>query len=460
MRSVPAAASKILENVDKARRLFRAFCACDRGAILVNFGLMVIPLVGMVGLGVDAGRGYVVKARLSQALDAAALASAPYVNDTTRLKEEFENYFYANFPKDFMGAEITLGTPVVGAQKTKVSVTASAVVGTTLMNVLGIEDMEVAASAEVTRLITPLDVVISIDTTGSMGSSDGSGTRLSSARGASHLLIDKLFGEETVSENLQVALVPWSASVNVAYRGVSYNSALNQQIGGLWYTNNSPVPFRTRPDNDWQGCSYARYTDNGVADDADHLLYDASVGGVNWNSWDPMPRRVVNPGNGSLQTATCPSWGISALSGTKSTTTSAVNALTSPNGTTNIAQGLVWSWRTLMPGNPFNEASSKSNLRRAIVIMTDGMNTTSYRDAYRGHLNTGEMDDRLEAVAAQVKSSGVDIYVVEYHVETNLMKSVASAPTAPFYFHASSSDELEKAFDKIGTELSELRVSR
>ncbi|OUS11991.1 hypothetical protein A9Q97_06825 [Rhodospirillales bacterium 47_12_T64] len=113
-----------------------------------------------------------------------------------------------------------------------------------------------------------------------------------------------------------------------------------------------------------------------------------------------------------------------------------------------------------MPGDPFNEASTESNLRRAIVIMTDGMNTSSFRDAYKGNLDTSEMDDRLEAVAAQVKATGVDIYVVEYHVETNLMKSVASATTAPYYFHADNSAELEAAFDKIGTELSELRVSK
>ncbi|MFD2204193.1 pilus assembly protein TadG-related protein [Kiloniella antarctica] len=438
----------------------RRLCFCDRGAILVNFGLAVIPLVGMVGLGVDTGRGYIVKARLSQALDAAALAAAPYADDNVKLQATFRNYFDANFPSDFMGADITLAVPVIENNGTIVTVTASATVDTTLMQVLGKDTMSVSAVAEVTRLITPLDVVISIDTTGSMGSSDGSGSRLTSAKAAANVLVDKLFGAETESENLQVALVPWSAAVNVAYRGVDYDSDLNQEISGLWYTNNSPVPFRTEPDDDWLGCAYARYTDNGDNDDADHLLYDADVGGITWDSWDPMPRRVVNPGNGNLYTVRCPDWGISPLTGTKATTTAAIGELDDPEGTTTIAQGLVWAWRTLMPGDPFDEASTKSNLRRAIVIMTDGMNTSSYRDAYRGNLNTSEMDDRLEAVAAQVKATGVDVYVVEYHVETNLMKSVASAMTAPYYFHADNAADLEAAFDKIGTELSELRVSK
>ncbi|WP_085901166.1 vWA domain-containing protein [Kiloniella majae] len=438
----------------------RSFCACDRGSIFINFGMVVIPLIGMVGLGVDIGRGYVVKARLSQALDASALAAAPYADDVVKLQAEFTKYFDANFPSDFMGVDISLETPVVGNNGTTVTVSASAILDTTLMSVLGRETMSVAASAEVTRLITPLDVVVSIDTTGSMGASDGTGTRLSSAKEASTILVNKLFGNETESENLQVGLVPWSAAVNVAERGVVYDSDLNSFVDGYWYTNNSPVPFTTEPDSDWVGCAYARYTDNSTDDDADHLLYDADVGGTVWESWEPMPRRVVNPSNGSLYTVRCPEWGITKLSGTKNHATDAINELSNPTGTTTIAQGLVWAWRALMPGEPYNQASDKSNLRRAIVIMTDGLNTSSYRDAYKGDLNVSEMNARLSAVATQIKATGVDIYVVEYHVETDLMKSVASATTAPFYFKASSAEELEKAFEKIGTELSELRVSK
>ncbi len=460
MRSAQSVSAKIEQFKDKVLDGLNSFYGCDRGAILINFGLALIPLVGMVGLGIDTGRGYIVKTRLSQALDAAALAAAPYADDTTKLQATFEKYFDANFPEEFMGANITLATPVIENNGTTVTVSASAIVDTTLMQVLGQDSMSVSATAEVTRVISPLDVVISIDTTGSMGSSDGTGTRLSSAKIAANVLVDKLFGADTESDDLQVALVPWSAAVNVAYRGIDYDDALNDQIGGLWYTNNSPVPFRTEPDSDWQGCAYARYTDNGTDDDADHLLYDADVGGVTWDSWDPMPRRVVYPGNGYLYTVRCPDWGISPLTGTKATTTAAINELDDPEGTTTIAQGLVWAWRTLMPGVPFDEANTDSDVNRAIVIMTDGMNTSSFRDAYRGDLNTSEMDDRLSAVAAQAKATGIDIYVVEYHVETNLMKSVASLTTAPYYFHADNAADLEAAFDKIGSELSELRVSK
>ncbi|KKJ77658.1 hypothetical protein WH95_04125 [Kiloniella litopenaei] len=460
MKPFSALITTFMSLVIRIKQVAGACYQCEKGSIFINFGVVVVPLIAMVGLGVDIGRGYVVKARLSQALDASALAAAPYADNVVKLQAEFTKYFDANFPSEFMNADITLATPIISDNGTKVTVSATALLDTTLMSVLGEETMSVGASAEVTRLITPLDVVISIDTTGSMGSSDGSGTRLSSAKDAAEILVNKLFGNETESENLQVGLVPWSAAVNVAERGVTYDSALNTFVDGHWYTNNSPVPFITEPDSDWRGCAYARYTDNSNDDDADHLLYDADVGGVTWEGWEPMPRRVVNPSNGSLYTVRCPAWGISKLSGTKSHATDAIDELESPTGTTTIAQGLVWAWRALMPGEPYNQASTKSNLRRAIVIMTDGLNTSSYRDAYRGDLSVNQMNSRLSAVADQVKATGVDIYVVEYHVETSLMKSVASATTAPYYFKADSAAELEKAFEKIGTELSELRISK
>ena len=56
------------------------------------------PLVGFIGLAVDTSRGYVVRAKISNALDAAALASAHSVG-TTHFQADVEQYFYANFPK-------------------------------------------------------------------------------------------------------------------------------------------------------------------------------------------------------------------------------------------------------------------------------------------------------------------------------------------------------------------------
>jgi len=48
----------------------------DKGQIAIIVAITLVVLIGMVGLAVDSGRGYGVKAKLSAAVDAAAIAAA------------------------------------------------------------------------------------------------------------------------------------------------------------------------------------------------------------------------------------------------------------------------------------------------------------------------------------------------------------------------------------------------
>ena len=48
----------------------------QRGTAFAYIGIAMFALVGFTGLAVDLGRGYVIKANLSKAVDAAALAAA------------------------------------------------------------------------------------------------------------------------------------------------------------------------------------------------------------------------------------------------------------------------------------------------------------------------------------------------------------------------------------------------
>ena len=115
-----------------------------------------------------------------------------------------------------MGAEVTLALPVVDANKEVIGLSASAVIDTTFMRVLGYETMNVSSTTEVTRQTTSMDVVLSMDMSGSMGWDDGSGsTRIASARGAAGDLVEILYGDDTSKEFLQIGMVPWNGKVNV-----------------------------------------------------------------------------------------------------------------------------------------------------------------------------------------------------------------------------------------------------
>ena len=86
----------------------------SRGAVAIMFLLMLIVLIGIVGLAIDTGRAYGVRAKLSHALDAASLAAgralATGASDADRSSAAITagtRYYNANYPVGYMGS--TLG---------------------------------------------------------------------------------------------------------------------------------------------------------------------------------------------------------------------------------------------------------------------------------------------------------------------------------------------------------------
>ncbi|MGD0437785.1 MAG: pilus assembly protein TadG-related protein [Bryobacteraceae bacterium] len=86
------------------------------GFIMMTYCIMLVFTLAMVGLAVDAGTLYVIKGRLSSAVDAAALAAGRSVNlgstpslAQTAATSTATQYFNANFPSGFLGT----GTPTV-----------------------------------------------------------------------------------------------------------------------------------------------------------------------------------------------------------------------------------------------------------------------------------------------------------------------------------------------------------
>ncbi len=471
-------------------RLFRRLFRSEEGSNLAYTAFIAIPLIGAVGVGTDAGRGYMLRAKLSQALDSAALAGAHKTHDNTEMESDVRQFFNANFPAGYMDATITGPTFSYDSDEDKITVTASASIPTSFMRIFGHQTISVSASTEVTRQTNYMDVVMSIDMSGSMSSSaPGGGSRISGARTAAKLLVDHLFGDLNTSELLKVAVVPWNGKVNVTVNGTPYNPGSNntttvdsftnpltsatQNI--VYNTNHSPVPLLSAPPNNWSGCVYARFKDNGVDDDADHV--DGSVAHANgdWVAWEPVGAEG-EPKSPGVCTASPYSWdectpclnkGIYALASNKNQVKAYINGLTQPTGTTNIAQGLMWAARVLSPEAPFTEADPDPDGPRtqAIVLLTDGSHVRDYGDAYKRRLNTSELDARLRLIASNIKAKGILVYTIQFangggSSQEQLMKDVASEPNSPYYHFAPTSSELASVFIAISKHLSKLRISK
>jgi Flp pilus assembly protein TadG len=148
----------------------------ERGAVLILTALTLVVLIGAVGLAVDSGRGYGVKARLNAAVDAAAIAAARALSEgatdgerIAKARETGTRFFTMNYPANFMSS--TVSAPSINAQRLEsgrwvVDVSASADMPTTFMRVLGRTQYDVAASGQAIR--RDLDVMLVMDTSGSL----------------------------------------------------------------------------------------------------------------------------------------------------------------------------------------------------------------------------------------------------------------------------------------------------
>jgi len=325
------------------RRARRRFLLNERGAVAIYFGFSAIVFVGVAGLAVDAARGYLVKARLSEAIDAAALAGGKALqsetdSNYTKVRSDALAFFNADFPNGAMGANVQAPTISVDNTATVVTVNSTATIPTTLMRVLGFRNMTMASSAKVARAATGLDVVFSFDNSGSMSDtiSGSSTTKIQQQISNAKDLVDTLalpftsgLQQQIVTVNgtnyslLNIGVVPWNSKVNVktwntasqstpsgngtvTKTATTFTDPMGRYAGtqNIYTSSNSEVPLLynpgsgTRVPGGWSGCVFARYNANtNYDDDADLTLGSVTVNGKQWLGWQPVSKTNDEGGN-------------------------------------------------------------------------------------------------------------------------------------------------------------------
>ncbi len=142
----------------------------DRGGnTLAIIAAATLPLVGIIGGGIDISRLYLVKARLQHACDAGALSGRKVMAGsswTTEAEASADQLFSANF------ADGAYGTSNLDGEFTEddgvVTGTASVDVPMTLMRVFGFSESTVEVDCTAKMEIPNTDVMFVLDTTGSM----------------------------------------------------------------------------------------------------------------------------------------------------------------------------------------------------------------------------------------------------------------------------------------------------
>jgi Flp pilus assembly protein TadG len=152
------------------RRPWAGLLRDERGTVLGLVALCLVVIMGSVGLGLDLGRAYLQKVRLGRAVDAGALAAARALRDGEEVaRREALRVAAANGVANGVGGITTsliFGTNARG--EATVSFTARQTVPTTFTLIMGIGALDVTARA--VAAVPPVDVVLILDTSGSLAS--------------------------------------------------------------------------------------------------------------------------------------------------------------------------------------------------------------------------------------------------------------------------------------------------
>lgn len=198
----------------------------QRGIAVAYVGIVTFTLVAFVGLSVDLGRAYVLRANLAKAVDAAALAAARHIGaGTTVARSEANEIFNVNFPNGYLGVSSVQNPPNIDFQVASdgsniTTVFSRATLPTTFMRIAGFGSINVSASGQSIRRLVDLSFVV--DHSGSLGS------QYAAVKAAA-----QQFVQYFDPNNDRLALIMFSANtivmdaMNTAGRGFSQSSVLN-----------------------------------------------------------------------------------------------------------------------------------------------------------------------------------------------------------------------------------------
>ncbi|PCI32718.1 MAG: hypothetical protein COB54_06380 [Alphaproteobacteria bacterium] len=381
--------------VQKGSKLAARLARDEEGAILIKTIFMLVPLIAILGIGVDMSRAYLYRSQLSGALDAAALAGGKAFHSSTR-DDEITAFFENNFSSDYMGGTLDsfVITETDAVQKT-LTVTASGSIPATFMALFGYGSIPINVAAETTSKTTGLQLVMVLDSTGSMRSSAGNSSRMTALKEASTTLVNSLFGNDPSSEQLSIAIVPYVTTVNVGH------------LLDSSYMDMSTVPASYTYDandlNKWAGCVEARTTNASLNANAydvqvehqgqdwvpflwrphydNHFYSLPGIKGPSGENW-PAPNYQLKGGNGEGSSDAGPNINCPApvldFTNDKAELTNYIDGLyySYNRGGTIANLGMIWGWRMLHTGSPFFNPVpyNDDQMLKAAILMTDGQN--------------------------------------------------------------------------------------
>ena len=448
-----------------------------KGQVFVYVAIALVVLLAMVGLAIDLGIAYGVKAKLNAAVDAAAVEAGKVISQGTSVANtKAANFFNTNYPSGFLGS--TVSAPTVSSVHNAdgsydVAVNATATVPTNFARVLGFNSFTVGASA--TTHVRTMDMVLVIDTTTSLSNSysPGAFTALQKAATA--------FIKDFDPNSYRIGLIHYAGGAVVDYnicngdnnncaqksynqntiindiKNMSPNGCTNSEYA-MWLAQHEldSVPVANRASlrvivffTDGAPNTITAYYSNGVTGD----LFSTTDGTSTPSQYYVYNQQYTSISGGHSALSSLPTTG--TFTGTDPTTQSTNNAMNNvnlANYNTNIRPSFSYSpvngcnanmaARNMLE-NVANSARSESG-NNAITIFTIGfgINLTKIEIDHCSTYGTSEYGENILKRLANV--SGVDTYN-------------SNQPTG-MYVPAPTPNDLGPAFEAVANQI--LRISK
>ena len=432
--------------------------------VTLVFGFCAIGVVGSVGIAIDTSVAYNVRSQLASAVDAAALAGARAFASPNR-DTDIENFFNANFSTGYMGSTLQPLEIAANNQERTVTVTARANIPTYFMRLFGKDSTDIAATAEATLSSRDVEVSLVLDVTGSMNTSN----RIGDLRDAANELVDIVVQDQQEPFYSKVALVPYSAAVNVGsyandVRG-PYTSGTCTSPGCRYFKFEDATNDHTERTHQISTCVTERIGPQAYTDAAPNTA--------------PVGRAYLGSGNPCLPDQILP------LSSDKTELHARINALDAA-GSTAGQIGVAWGWYMIAPNfgylwpiesqpKEYGEIHLGQEVMKVVIIMTDGDFNTIYNSgviAKNSGSGSGSASEKInlnatnggaftqaQTLCTNMKAEGVIVYTVGLSIPSAAGFLTDCATSPQHVYLPQNGTQLKDAFRDIAVQVSNLRIS-
>jgi Flp pilus assembly protein TadG len=292
--------SSINAFIGSTNRKLKAFRNECLGSVTQITAVAALPMLLAVGAAIDTIRINREQVAFDAAVDSAALAvaaddraslagldEAQVTARIAELEEFAKQYMAENYtPQYGSSQEMEVDIDITGSA---IDLTASHTFPTTIMSLTGIDELNLSSHSQIMKAMRPIEMVLVMDTTGSMSTDN----KIGGAKTAARDLLNTVYGGSASSvpesEYLRVALVPFAAGVRLDKNAYDFNlnwvdttgdnplSKLNFPVGSTWnnYTTWAKLKSNSSTFMSWNGCVEARMRGND-ASNTDYNVNDVA----------------------------------------------------------------------------------------------------------------------------------------------------------------------------------------